>query len=348
MNLKRIQDADVKNKRVLVRADFNVELKNGDVMEKFKIAAVKETIEFLLQQENVKVALISHMGRPSGPDPKSSLSQITDDLERILGIKIKFAEDCIGEKVGQGLADLLGKEALLLENVRFYAGDETNDPGLSKKLAENFDIFVNDAFSVCHRDQSSVTGIAKLLPSYAGLWLQKEVANLTMAMENPKRPSLAIIGGAKIETKLPLIESFQKTYDAILIGGMVANEAIDKNLKFRADVILPSDFAKNRLDIGPNTIKKFKEVISHAQTIIWNGPMGKFEEPPYDTGTKEVLNAIIQGGAYSIMGGGESVQILEENNAIDKISFVSTGGGAMLEFLSGNKLPGIEALLRRD
>lgn len=348
MNLNKIQGADVGGKRVLVRADFNVEIKNGDVMEKFKIAAAKGTLEYLLAR-GAKVALLSHLGRPSGKDDKKfSLLQISDDLERILGIKIKFIDECTGEKVAIGLSSLVSGEVLLLENVRFCEGDEANDPEFAKKLAGNFDIFVNDAFSVCHRDHASVTGVVKILPSYAGFQLQREVETLTKAMENPEKPSVAIIGGAKIETKLPLIEKFQQNYGAILIGGMIANEAIDRKLKFRGDVVLPVDFAVGRLDIGPETIKKFKEIILYAKTIVWNGPMGKFEESPYDTGTKEILRAVLDSGAYSIMGGGESVQILEESNVMDKISFVSTGGGAMLEFLSGNKMPGIEALLKGD
>lgn len=344
MTLKKLQDASLKNKRVLMRADFNVELKDGDVREKFKIAAAKETIDYLCSQEGAKVAVISHLGRPEGEDPKFSMLQIVDDLEKILDRKIKFIDVCAGEKVKEALDSIGYGEILLLENVRFYPEEESNDEEFSKKLSSGFDVFVNDAFSVCHRNQSSVTGVAKILPSYAGLRLQKEVENLTKAMENPARPSVAIIGGAKIETKLPLIENFQKKADLVLIGGRVANEAADKNLKFADNVFVPDDFAQGRLDIGPKTIENYKKIISTAKTIIWNGPMGKFEEKPFDIGTKEVLDAVIKSGAYTIMGGGESVQILEENNAMDKISFISTGGGAMLEFLSGQELPGLKAL----
>lgn len=344
MNIRKIQDVDLKNKRVLARVDFNVELKNGDVLEKFKLATSKETIDYLCSQARTKVAIISHLGRPEGKDSKFSLSQIVDDLEKILDRKIRFVEDCVGEKVKDGFYSMQPGEVLLLENVRFYAGEESNDEAFAKQLAENFDIFINDAFSVCHRNQASVTGVAKILPSYAGFRLQKELENLSRLMIAPEKPSVAIIGGAKIETKLPLIEKFQKIYDIILMGGMVANEAVDKNLQFPDNVFFPSDFAKDRLDIGTKTIEDYKKIISTAKTIIWNGPMGKFEEPPYDTGTKEVLGAVINSGAFSVMGGGESVQLLEETNSMDKISFVSTGGGAMLEFLSGDKLPGIEIL----
>jgi phosphoglycerate kinase len=235
-------------------------------------------------------------------------------------------------------------EVLLLENVRFYEGEEKNDEEFSKKLAENFDIFINDAFSVCHRDQSSVTGVAKILPSFAGFWLQKEIENLDKIKSNPERPAVAIIGGAKIETKLPMIKSFEKIYDNILVGGKIANEAIDENIQFSEKVMLPTDFSGDRMDIGEETIQKFVEIIKNAKTIVWNGPMGKFEESPYDLATKEVLKAVIGSGAYTLLGGGESVEILEKENAMEKISFVSTGGGAMLEYLSGNPMPGIEAL----
>ncbi|HEX7586359.1 MAG TPA: phosphoglycerate kinase, partial [Patescibacteria group bacterium] len=222
--------------------------------------------------------------------------------------------------------------------------EEKNDSEFAAALSENFDVFVNDAFSVCHRDQASVTGVAKILPSYAGLWLKKEIENLDKIKKNPAKPAVAIIGGAKIETKLPLIKKFEETYDHILVGGKIANEAMDQKIQFSSKVILPLDLAEDRLDIGPKTIEKFKEIISLAKTIVWNGPMGKFEEKPYNIGTEEILETVIKSGAFTLMGGGESAQILEENNAMDKISFVSTGGGAMLEYLSGNKLPGIEVL----
>ncbi|HCO99663.1 MAG TPA: hypothetical protein DIT56_03590, partial [Candidatus Moranbacteria bacterium] len=230
------------------------------------------------------------------------------------------------------------------ENVRFYEGEEKNDVEFSKKLAENFDVYINDAFSVCHRNQASVTGITAHIESYAGLRLQEEIKNLNRVIHEPESPATAIIGGAKIETKLPLINNFEKAYSHILVGGKIANEAIDQNLAFSPKVILPFDFAKDRFDIGPKTIRRFKEIIAQSKVIVWNGPMGKFEEQPYDIGTREILDAIVESDAFTLIGGGESVQVLEENNLMNKISFVSTGGGAMLEYLSGNQMPGIEAL----
>jgi 3-phosphoglycerate kinase len=345
MKLRQIQDADLVNKKVLLRVDFNVAVKDGVVMEKFKIAAAKESVAHILAQSGAKLALVSHLGRPDGQvNPEFSLAQLQQTAEEVLGVKLVFVADCVGAQVMMALENLKEGEVLLLENVRFHAGEEKNDAEFAKSLAENFDVFVNDAFSVCHRDQASVTGVAKILPSFAGLWLQEEVEAMEKVKTAPLAPAVAIIGGAKIETKLPLIGSFEKTYAHILVGGKIANEAMDDKMEFSEKVILPIDLAEGRFDIGPKTIEKFKEVIATAQTIVWNGPMGKFEEKPYDTGTKEILAAVVASSAFVLMGGGESVEILEENDAMEKIGFVSTGGGAMLEYLSGNSMPGIEAL----
>ena len=350
MEIKKIQNADLKDKKVLLRVDFNVSLENGDVKEKFKIEACKESLDHLMSQ-NAKVALLTYFGRPGGKkNPEYSLDQIKDDVENVLGCKIKFVPDCIGEDVKKTMDELSEGEVALLENVRFYAeeGDVEKgtdyDPEFAKKLADGFDIFINEAFSQSHRDQASITGIENILPSFAGFWLQKEIENLEKIKNNPQHPAVAIIGGAKIETKLPLINSFEKIYDHILVGGKIANEAIDQKINFGEKVFLPVDFSGDRLDIGKETIEKFKEIIESAKTIVWNGPMGKFEEQEYAIGTKEILDAVMKSGAFTLMGGGESVELLEKENAMDKISFVSTGGGAMLEFLSGNKMPGIDKL----
>lgn len=345
MELKKIQDiGDLENKKILLRVDFNVAVKNDQVMESFKIKAARDTLKYLLNKD-AKIALVSHLGRPDGKkDPAFSLEQISESAGKILGVKIVYFNDCIGKKVTGMLESLRYGEVLLLENVRFYPEEEQNDPAFAMNMAKNFDLYVNDAFSVCHRDQASVTGVAKLLPSYAGFWLQKEVENLDKIKTDPIHPAVAIIGGAKIETKLPAINMFEKNYDHILVGGKIAAEALEQKIKFSPKVVLPEDFAKDGLDIGPKAVEKYKEIISHAKTVIWNGPMGKFEEKPYDFGTLEILRAVIESPAYTLVGGGESVQVLEENNVMDKISFVSTGGGAMLEYLSGNPMPGIEVL----
>lgn len=342
--MKKIQNAELKDKKVILRTDFNVAIEGGKVKEEFKIKACKESLIYLLSQ-NTKVALVSHLGRPEGKvNLEFSFGKIVEDIERILDVKIKFVPNCVGEEVKKELDCLQDGGVLLLENVRFYEGEEKNDGEFSKKLAENFDVFVNDAFSVCHRDQSSVTGITKILPSFAGFGIQKEIENLDKVKNDPEKPAVAIIGGAKIETKLPLINGFEKNYDNILVGGKIANEAIDQKISFGKKVILPIDFIDERFDIGPKTIDNFKIAIANAKTIVWNGPLGKFEEPKYAIGTEEILNAALNSDAYILMGGGESVEILEKKNAMNKISFVSTGGGAMLEYLSGNKMPGLEAL----
>lgn len=346
MILKNVKDADVKNKCVFLRADFNVELKNGDVQEKFKIESVKETLKYLIDN-GAKVAMVTYFGRPDGKvTPEFSVAQIVDDVEKILGFKIKFIADCVGEKVQEGMGSLANNnsEVLLLENVRFYKEEDENDSAFAKKLSENFDIFVNDAFSVCHREQASITGITEFLPSFAGFHLQKEIENLERVMNSFERPAVAIVGGIKIETKVPLIEKLAHQYDFVLTGSGIANEAISKKIKLPSNVILPFDFADKRLDIGHNAVEKYKEIILSAKTIIWNGPMGVFEQKPFDEGTNAILNAVIQSEAFSVVGGGETIQVLEQANAINKISFVSTGGGAMLEFLAKGNLPGVEVL----
>lgn len=345
MALRSVRDMDVAGKKVLVRVDFNVELnEHRDVREKYKIEAAKYTVEYLLSQ-GAKVALATHLGRPDGKrDPAFSVRDIADDVERILARKVRFVDDCVGEKVVSALEIVAADEVILLENVRFYAEEEANDSEFSKRLSAPFDLFVNGAFSVCHRDQASVTGITKFLPSSAGIHLLSEVKHLTDVREHPERPAVAIIGGAKIETKLPLIRMFEEKYDRILVGGKVACEAQDKDIAFSEKVLLPEDYAPERQDIGRKTLLAFREEILKAKTVVWNGPLGKFENPEYAAGTKMVLETIIESGAFSVVGGGETLIALEEAGAFQEVSFVSTGGGAMLEFLSGDPLPGLLAL----
>jgi phosphoglycerate kinase len=344
MQIKKIQEADVENKKVLLRIDFNVSLENGHAKESFKIKAARESLNYLLDK-NAKIALVSYFGRPEGKvDPELSMEQLVEDVQNILGVKVNFVSDCIGDKVGEGLNALANGEVLMPENVRFYPGEDANDEELAKRMAENFDVFINDSFSQSHRDQASITGITKFIPSYAGFRLQKEIEEMEKVKNNFSRPAVAIIGGAKIETKLPVIKFFEEKYDFVLVGGKIANEAIDQKMEFSEKVILPVDYIDDRLDIEPKTIEKFKEIISGAKTIVWNGPLGKFEEKKYAKGSNEILEAVISSKAYTLVGGGETLEILEKNDAMDKISFVSTGGGAMLAYLSGNKMPGIEVL----
>ncbi|NTW14095.1 MAG: phosphoglycerate kinase [Candidatus Moranbacteria bacterium] len=342
------EDFDFSGKKVLVRVDFNVELNNKqEVQEQFKLEAPRKTLDRIRSFSGVKIALISHFGRPEGKkDEAFSLRQVVPAVERALDIKIRFVDDCIGSSVIDGLETMSSDEILLLENVRFYPGEEADDPAFATELASPFDVYVNEAFSVCHRNQASVSAITRILPSLAGPRLLEEAAMLDRIKDDPARPAIAIIGGAKIETKLPLIREFERIYDAVLVGGKIANEAADQEIQFSDKVLLPKDFqgGENRLDIGPATTAMFIEVIRHARTIVWNGPLGKFEEKPYDAGTDAILHAISESGAQVVIGGGESLAVLEREGLIDKIGFVCTGGGAMLEYMSGNTLPGLVAL----
>lgn len=349
MNLRSVQNVEeLAGKKVLVRVDFNIELNNiQNVEEHFKLDIAKKTIDYLFAQKVSKVVLASHFGRPEGKrDEKFSLQPIVDDIERALGYRVHFVTDCIGSDVTSAIDALPEGELLLLENLRFYEGEEANDADFAKQLAAPFDLFVNEAFSVCHRAHASVASIASCIEGYAGFRLIEEVSQLEKLQTNPAHPAVAVIGGAKIETKLPIIRTFEKIYDAVLVGGKIANEAIEQRVDFDNNVLLPQDFqGDNHLDIGPLTAAHFAQIIASAKTIVWNGPMGKFEEKPYDLGTNIILHAIMENkGAHVVIGGGESLAVVERENAIDRVGFVSTGGGAMLEFLGGVTMPGLEVL----
>lgn len=346
MELRNINEADFKDARVLVRVDFNVELDQvAEVQEHFRLDIVKKTVDHIASFAGVKIALLTHFGRPKGKDDQYSVRQIAFAVERSLGRSVVFVPDCIGEAVEAALADMPTDAVLLLENVRFYPEEEADDEAFARALATPFSAFVNEAFSVCHRSHASIVSAPKFFPAYAGFRLLEEIKKLDHIRFEPKHPAIAIIGGAKIETKLPLIREFEKTYDAILVGGKVANEAIDNAIVFSEKVLLPQDFdSPLRLDIGPNTVAYYTQIIKIAKTIVWNGPMGKFEEKPYDTGTGAILHALLESEAFVVIGGGESLAVLEKEGVMNKIGFVSSGGGAMLEYLGGKELPGLEAL----
>lgn len=347
MNLKTIREIDFSNKKVLVRADFNVSVNSdGNAMDTYKLESIVKTVDYILSFSNVKLALISHRGRPSSrEDEKFSMKYLIDDLQRILDIRVRFVSDCIGESIDKVLNVVADDEVLLLENVRFYKEEKKNDKDFAKKLSEPFDIYVNDAFSVSHREHASICGITEYLPSYAGIRLLEETIVLEEAKKAKNHPAIAIIGGAKIETKLPLIKEFEESYDKILVGGRISIEAEDAKIEFTDKVVLPVDYAENKFDIGEETIKEFVSYIKDAKTIIWNGPLGKFEEKPFDKGTVSIANAIAKNEkVFSVVGGGESVQALNQTGNFDKISFVSTGGGAMLSFLSSGDMPGLNVL----
>jgi len=357
MRLKKIQNYDFKNKKVLVRASFNVPMEDGQVREDYKIRAVKDTVDYIISQGGT-VALVSHLGRPlefhkNNPGAEwmkhFSLQQIVPILRNVLNCNVRFVPSCDANVIKKSLKTSSGEEIFLLENVRFYEEEKNNDKTFSRKLAENFDVFVNDAFSVCHRKQSSVVGVTEILPALAGFQLQREVKNLERVKKYPEHPAVAIIGGAKIKTKLPLIEALSENYDFILVGGKIANEAVDQNINFNSRVILPVDFVgEGRFDIGEFTIKEFSKIISQAETIVWNGPLGLFEKEPYNNGTEKIMEEIVRSGAFSVVGGGESVEAVSKSGLTDKFSFVSTGGGAMLEFLSNGPMPGLEVLVAED
>ncbi len=386
-NKKTIIDMDVKGKKVLVRVDFNVPLKDGVVGDDTRIRAALPTIKYLLKN-GAAVILCSHLGRPKGgPDPKFTLKPVGEHLAALLGKPVAFAEDCIGPVAEAAAKNLKKGQVLLLENTRFYPGEEKNDLDLAKKLASLADIFINDAFGTAHRAHSSTEGVARFLPAAAGFLLEKEIKYLGEAVANPKRPFIAILGGAKISDKIGVIRNLLAKADKILIGGGMANtflaakgfnmadslveaEAVETAKELLAlggdKLVLPVDMviadkfeaeAAHRtikagkvpagwrvLDIGPKTVKAFKEILATAGTVVWNGPMGVFEFPYFAKGTFGVAKAVAASKAISVIGGGESVAAIQQSGLAKKITHISTGGGASLEMLEGLELPGLAAL----
>jgi len=348
------------------------------------------TIKYLLEN-NAKIILMSHLGSPGGKtDEKLRLSPIQDKLTELLDLSVVKANDCIGEEIEEWTKEMQIGEILLLENLRFHAGEEENDEKFAAQLAKLGDIYVNDAFGVCHRAHASVSVITKFIPPYAGLLLEKEIEILAKAIESPEKPLAVIIGGAKVLTKIKVIKKFLDIADNILLGGALANtvlhakglaigssfidkKAIEKIKEFEitsAKLHLPVDAVVSTdksgraeariepigkigekeliLDIGPETEALFGEIVKAAKTVVWNGPMGLFETEKFSHGTKAITLSIISCGCYSIIGGGETVAFINKNSWTDKFSHVSTGGGAMLKFLAGERLPGLETLERHE
>ncbi len=349
MDIRSIQGVDFTDARVCLRVDFNIERTGiGHTEEHFRIAVVKDTLAYLSKFKGVKIALLTHLGRPDGkPNTEDSTETLLRPVTQSLGQKIVFVPAVTGSRVADALDALAPDELLLLENVRFDPGEEANDISFASKLTEPFTHYINEAFSVCHRTHASMVAVTHLLPAFAGLHILRELRELDSVRFTPDRPAVALIGGAKIETKLPLIKAFEANYDCVLVGGKVANEALDQKIVFGEKVLLPQDFngpEKERLDIGPTTIAYYSQILKMARTIVWNGPMGKFEEKPYNLGTDVLMHTILESKANVVVGGGESLAVLEQANALSRVSFVSSGGGAMLSYLSGEEMPGLLAL----
>lgn len=392
LNKKTIEDIDVKGKKVLARCDFNVPLKDGEITNDKRIVAALPTIKYLMEH-GAKVILCSHLGRPKGEyKPEFSLAPVAKRLSEYLGVEVKLAEDAelVGPNAKAMASELKDGEVMLLENVRYRAEETKNEENFSKELASLADIFVNDAFGTAHRAHCSTTGVAAYLPAVCGYLIQKEIKFMGGALANPKRPLVAILGGAKVSDKIGVIENLIDKCDTIIIGGGMAytfmkylghnigtslleadwvekagemmKKAEDKGVKFLIPVdnkvgkeydenteakIVSSDDIPDGwmgLDIGPKTQEVFANAIKGAGTVIWNGPMGVSEWDNFAAGTISVAKAVADSGAISIIGGGDSVAAVTKLGFADKMSHISTGGGASLEFLEGKDLPGICAL----
>lgn len=329
-----------------MRCDFNCPLdERGNILDDFRIKEVLPTIKYLIERE-AKVILMSHLGRPDGKVVENlRLTPIQKKLTEYLNLSVAKTQDCVGKEVENMISRMKTGEILLLENIQFNLGEKENDQDFIKTLASYGDIFIMEAFGQAHRNYASITGIPEYLPSAAGFLLEREIRILTNLIKNPEKPLITIIGGAKVEDKSKVIDEFLINSDFLLIGGLIEKEIKEKGLKFDfpEKIIAPVD-SVDTFDIGRETIKIFEEKIKKAKTIFWSGPLGKIEEEKYQEGSKEIANAIIKSKAFSVTGGGETVEFLNKIGLTGKFNHVSTGGGAMLEFLSGEKLPGIEAL----
>lgn len=345
--MKSIKDFDVKNKKVLVRCDFNVPLnRDGIILDDFRIKKTLPTIQYLISKE-AKIILISHLDPENTGlvDLKFTLKNVAEKVSLLLKLPVMMAEDCVGGKVVQQVEQLKSRELLLLENVRFHAGEVNNTEAFAKKLSDLGDIFINEAFAECHRPYASIVSVPKFLPHGSGFLLEKEIENLNKILENPKKPLIAIVGGVKVGTKAKFIEKISEVADVVIISGLIKKEIIENEIKFENSqkIIGPSDNF-DALDIDEKTIELFREKILTAKTVLWSGPFGKFEDKNFKKGTLEIAKAIIKSKAFSVVGGGETVEFLDQENLISKFNHVSTGGGAMLAYLAGDVLPGIKAL----
>ncbi|WP_332691681.1 phosphoglycerate kinase [Bosea sp. (in: a-proteobacteria)] len=390
---RTLDDADLAGKRVLVRVDLNVPMEDGKVSDATRIERVLPTIREI-SEKGGKVVLLAHFGRPKGRDDKNSLRQVVPALAHALGQPVTFVDDCIGEDVARAVAAAKNGEVLLLENTRFHVGDEKNDPEFVRALAANGDLYVNDAFSAAHRAHASTEGLAHVLPAYAGRTMQAELEALSAGLDSPARPVLAIVGGAKVSTKLELLGNLVKKVDILAIGGGMANTflaargvnvgkslcehdlvAIAREIEEKAkaagcEILLPVDALAARefkahpgyrvvpvgevaddemiLDAGPLSVAEVVLRLDKVKTVVWNGPFGAFELPPFDTATVTVAKAVAQraktGRLVAVAGGGDTVAAMNHAGVADDLTYVSTAGGAFLEWMEGKPLPGVEAL----
>ncbi|KMY51770.1 phosphoglycerate kinase [Peribacillus loiseleuriae] len=390
MNKKSIKDINVAGKRVFCRVDFNVPMQDGQITDETRIRAALPTIQHLIDA-GAKVILASHLGRPEGQVVEElRLTPVAKRLSELLGKDVRKTDEAYGPSVSAEISKMEDGDVLLLENVRFYPGEEKNEAELAKSFAELADVYVNDAFGAAHRAHASTEGIANYIPAVAGLLMEKELEVLSKALSNPERPFTAIIGGAKVKDKIGVIENLLEKVDNLIIGGGLAytfvksegheigkslleadkielaqsyiQKAKEKgvNLYMPVDVIVADDFGPDvnnkvvaidsipadweALDIGPKTREIYTDVINNSKLVIWNGPMGVFELDIFANGTKQVAQALADSSAYSIIGGGDSAAAAEKFKLADKMSHISTGGGASLEFMEGKELPGVVAL----
>lgn len=395
MNKKTLKDLNVENKRVLVRVDFNVPIKEGIITDTNRIEASLTTIKYLIDN-NAKVILMSHLGRPKGePKPELSLKPVAQKLSEMIGQDVKFidSDKVVDDSVIEESKKLQPKEIMLIQNTRFRKEEEKNDQTFSKELSQLADLYVNDAFGTSHRAHSSNVGVSKFLPSAVGFLVQKEIEIMGKALENPERPFTAILGGAKVSDKIGVIENLLDKVDTILIGGAMAftfiksqgknvgkslieedkldlaKSLLEKAQEKGVKIFLPVDFVVAKemseesdskviniddftddiagFDIGTKTIKIFDEEIQKSKTIVWNGPMGVFEIEQFSKGTFEIANSLVKSKATTIVGGGDSASAIAKSGNKDKVTHVSTGGGASLEFLEGKVLPGIDCIDER-
>jgi phosphoglycerate kinase len=393
-DFRTLDGVDLKGKRVLIRVDLNVPVENGVVTDATRIERVAPAITEIADKGG-KVILLSHFGRPKGKrDPKQSLKPVAAEVARIIKRPVRFADDCIGEKAEQATAAMKPGDILCLENTRFHAGEEKNGPDFVAALAKLGDLWVNDAFSAAHRAHASTDGLGRVLPAYVGRTMQAELDALERALENPQRPVAAIVGGAKISTKLDLLANLLKKVEVLIIGGAMANtfllalgkkvgkslverdlaetarKIMDEARSAHREVVLPVDGVVTKkfeagapsrtvlvsdvgeddmiLDIGPRTIEHVVSVLARSRTLVWNGPFGAFEMQPYDNGTIEVAEAAAEltqaGKLVTVAGGGDTVAALNTAGVTDRLTYVSTAGGAFLEWLEGKPLPGVEVL----